>query len=101
MMEGDGKQGWFVIVKEKSFAPPTLQPAFELDGSEAGDIEFTLGTRLTLMDVAGFRSEWRSDFLFGNTYGVSSELYRPFRAECKSFFAPHACASISTFQLYV
>ncbi len=87
-------------MKEKDFAPPTLQSAFELDGSEAGDIEFTLGTRLTLMDVAGFRSEWRSDFLFGNTYGVSSELYRPFRAESKWFFAPHARASDATFQIY-
>jgi len=84
--------------KRKRFAPPTLHPAFEVDGSEAGDIEFTLGTRLTLTDVAGFRSEWRTDFLFGNTYGVSSELYRPFRAESKWFVAPHASASDTTFQ---
>jgi NTE family protein len=100
ILERDAKQGLLIVVKEKDFAPPTLQSAFELDGSEAGDIEFTLGTRLTLMDVAGFRSEWRSDFLFGNTYGVSSELYRPFRAESKWFFAPHASASDATFQIY-
>ncbi len=98
--ERAGKDGLLIIVKEKDFAPPTLQPAFEIDGSEAGDIEFTLGTRLTLTDVAGFRSEWRTDFLFGNTYGVSSELYRPFRAESKWFLAPHASASDSTFQIY-
>jgi NTE family protein len=100
ILERDGKQGLLIIVKEKDFAPPTLQPAFEVDGSEAGDIEFTLGTRLTLMDVAGFRSEWRTDFLFGNTYGVSSELYRPFRAESRWFVAPHASASDTTFQIY-
>jgi NTE family protein len=100
IVERDGKQGLLILVKEKGFAPPTLQPAFELDGSEAGDIEFTLGTRLTLVDVAGFRSEWRTDFLFGNTYGVSSELYRPFRGESKWFFAPHADASDTTFQIY-
>jgi len=100
IVERDGKQGLLIVVKEKDFAPPTLQPAFEVDGSEAGDIEFTLGTRLTLMDVAGFRSEWRTDFLFGNTYGVSSELYRPFRAESKWFFGPHASASDTTFQIY-
>src|SRR5260370_17359205 len=98
--EREGKQGLLIIVKEKDFAPPTLHPAFEVDGSEAGDIEFTLGTRLTLTDVAGFRSEWRTDFLFGNTYGVYSELYRPFRAESKWFVAPHASASDSTFQIY-
>jgi NTE family protein len=100
IVEREGKQGLLITVKEKDFAPPTLQPAFEVDGSEAGDIEFTLGTRLTLTDVAGFRSEWRTDFLFGNTYGVSSELYRPFRAESKWFVAPHASASDTTFQIY-
>ena len=100
IVEREGRPGLLIVVKEKAFAPPTLQPAFEVDGSEAGDIEFTLGTRLTLMDVAGFRSEWRTDFLFGNTYGVSSELYRPFRAESKWFVAPHASASDSTFQIY-
>jgi len=52
------------------------------------------------MDVAGFRSEWRTDFLFGNTYGISSELYRPFRAESKWFFASHAGASDTSFQIY-
>jgi NTE family protein len=100
MVERDGKQGLLIFVKEKDFAPPTLQPAFEVDGSEAGDIEFSLATRLTLTDMAGFRSEWRTDFLFGNTYGVSSELYRPFRAESKWFVAPRASASDTTFQIY-
>src|SRR6266446_549778 len=100
IVERGGKQGLLILVKEKDFAPPSLQPAFEVDGSEAGDIEFTLGTRLTLMDVAGFRSEWRTDFLFGNTYGVSSELYRPFWAESKWFLAPHADASDTAFQIY-
>jgi NTE family protein len=100
IVEREGKQGLQIIVKEKDFAPPTVQPGFEIDGSEAGDIEFTLGTRLTLTDVAGFRSEWRTDFLFGNTYGASSELYRPFRAESKWFVAPHASASDATFQIY-
>jgi NTE family protein len=100
IVERGDKQGLLILVKEKDFAPPTLQPGFEVDGSEAGDIEFTLGTRLTLMDVAGFRSEWRTDFLFGNTYGVASELYRPFRAESTWFVAPRASASDTTFQIY-
>src|ERR1700732_1660240 len=100
IVERNGQQGLLIVVKEKDFAPPTLQPAFELDGSEAGAICFTLGTRLTLIDVAGFRSEWRIDFLFGTTYGISSELYRPFRAESKWFAAPHASASDATFQIY-
>src|ERR1700732_1715121 len=60
IVERDGKRGLLIVVKEKGFAPPTLQPAFEVDGSEAGDIEFTLGTRLTLVDVAGVSLEWVS-----------------------------------------
>jgi NTE family protein len=100
IIERGGKQGLLIVVKEKDIAPPTLQPAFEMDGSEAGDIEFTLATRLTLTDVAGFRSQWRTDFLFGSTYGIRSELYRPFRAESKWFLAPHASASDTTFQMY-
>src|SRR5207248_8865180 len=50
--------------------------------------------------LAGFRSEWRTDFLFGNTYGIASELYRPFKAASKWFFAPHADASDIAFQIY-
>ena len=100
IVERDGRQGLLIVVREKVSAPSTLQTAFEVDGSEAGDVEYTLGTRLTLVDVAGFHSEWRTDFLFGNTYGISSELYRPFRAESKWFFAPHADASDAAFQIY-
>ena len=100
IIERNGQDGLLIVVKERDFGPPTLQPAFEVDGSEAGDIEFTLGTRLTLTDVAGFRSEWRTDFLFGNTYGISTELYRPFRAESHWFLAPHADVSDTAFQIY-
>jgi NTE family protein len=100
IVERNGKQGLLVSVREKDFAPPTLQPGFEVDGSEAGDIEFTLATRMRFLDVAGFRSEWRTDFLFGSTYGVVSELYRPFTATSQWFFAPHADASDATFQIY-
>jgi NTE family protein len=99
--EQSGEQGLLILVREKNYAPPTIQPAFEVDGSEGGDLKFTLGTRLTFMDVAGFRSEWRTDFLFGNTYGIQTELYRPFTGESRWFFAPHAEASDNTaFSVY-
>jgi NTE family protein len=59
-----------------------------------------LASRLTFADLAGFRSEWRTDVLFGNTYGVASELYRPFNASSKWFFEPHADASDTAFHVY-
>ena len=73
-------RGWARPFHEKNYAPPTLQFAFGVDGSENDDVTYTLLTRLTFMDVAGYRSEWRTDFQFGNTYGAATELYRPFAA---------------------
>ena len=100
LTEQDGKSGLLVRVVEKNDAPPMFQTAFEVDGSQAGNVDFTTGTRFTFMDVAGYRSEWRSDLLLGNTYGIHTELYRPFRAESRWFFAPRADASDTAFQIY-
>src|SRR5262249_10854707 len=64
------------------------------------DVTYTLATRLTLMDVAGYRSEWRNDILFGNTYGLASELYKPFTATSKWFIALHASVSSTQFKIF-
>ena len=96
----NGQDGLLVTMHEKVYAPPTLQLGFEVDGSESSDVDFTLATRLTFLDVAGYRSEWRTDFIFGNTYGVESELYRPFSPASKWFFSPRAGASSSAFKIY-
>ncbi len=100
LIEKNGQTGLLVHVVEKNYAPPMLQTAFEVDGSQSGNVDFTMGTRFTFMDVAGFRSEWRTDLLLGNTYGIQMELFRPFRAESRWFFAPHADASDTTFPIY-
>jgi NTE family protein len=100
LVDKNGQPGLLVQVVEKNYAPPMFQTAFEVDGSQSGNVDFTMGTRLTFMDVAGFRSEWRTDVLLGNTYGIQTELFRPFSAESRWFFAPHADASDTTFQIY-
>jgi NTE family protein len=94
------RTGLLITVHEKSYAPPVLQFAFEVDGSESEDVTFTQALRLTMMDVAGYRSEWRTDARFGNTYGISSELYKPFTPTSKWFIAPHASASSTQFKIY-
>jgi NTE family protein len=99
-IQENGRTGLLVTVHEKAYAPPTLQIASEVDGSEPLDVTFTLATRLTIMDVAGYRSEWRTDVLFGNTYGVSSELYKPFTATSKWFVAPHASLNSTQFKIF-
>src|SRR5258708_2930106 len=95
-----GQNGLAVTVHEKTYAPPILQIGFSVDGSESDDVSFTFLTRVTLMDVAGYRSEWRNDIQFGNTYGAASELYRPFSATSRWFFAPRADASSTSFKVF-
>ena len=98
--EREGQQGLLIQVSEKNYAPPTIQPGFEVDGSASEEVGFTAASRLTFLDVAGFRSEWRTDILFGNTYGLGSELYRPFTPVSKWFFAPHGVATTRVFKIY-
>jgi NTE family protein len=98
--EKNDQAGLIVNVHEKGYAPPTVQLGFEADGSESNDVTFTQAGRLTFMDVAGYRSELRTDFSFGNTYGISTELYRPFNALSKWFFAPHISLSNTGFKFY-
>ena len=96
----DGQNGLIVTVHEKDFAPPIIQLAFAIDGSESDNVTFTELARLTVMDIAGYRSEWRTDLQLGNTWGVQSELYRPFTAASHWFFAPRAEVSDTAFKIY-
>ena len=97
----DGNQnGLSIRVHEKTYAPPFLLPSVEINGSQPQDVDFTMGARITAMDVWGYRSEWRTDLQFGATYGIASELYRPFRPLGKWFFAPYVNASQTNFKVY-
>jgi len=80
--------GLLVNVTERTNAPPVLQLGFSIDGNEPGNVTYTVGGRLTVLDVGGFGSEWRTDFAIGNTYGVSSEYYKRLSQTSKWFFAP-------------
>ena len=67
MVRENGQDGLRVQVHEKSYAPPFLKPAFEIDGTQHENVTFTVSSRLTFMDIAGFRSEWRTDVEVGET----------------------------------
>jgi NTE family protein len=96
----ESETGLLVTVHEHSYAPPILQLGFGIDGSESDDVTFTQLARITLMDVWGYRSEWRTDVQFGNTYGVQTELYRPFTTTSKWFFAPRGEATDASFKIF-
>ena len=96
----ESETGLLVTVHEYNYAPPLLQLGFGIDGSESDDVTYTQLARITLMDVWGYRSEWRTDLQFGNTYGVETELYRPFTTTSKWFFAPRGEATDTSFKVF-
>ena len=97
--QGD-REGLLVRVQEKSYAPPTLRPGIVIDGTQTDDVSFTAGARLTFLDIAGFRSEWRTDFQVGQTYGFTTDLYRPFQSLGRWFVDPFLDAKQYTFLIY-
>jgi NTE family protein len=100
MTEKNGVPGLEVITHDKAFAPPFLDLAVNIDGSDPGNVLFGLAGRLTFMDLGGYRAEWRNDLFFGSRYGVQSEYYRPFTGTSKWFYAPRIYASSSPFNIY-
>ncbi|MBV8833019.1 MAG: patatin-like phospholipase family protein [Acidobacteriaceae bacterium] len=93
--------GLLITAEEKDYSPPWIKPGFTIDGSDPDNVQFTLGGRLTIQDLGGYRSELRTDFSFGSTYLVSSEYYHPFSATSRWFVAPSLSASRSPLNLYV
>src|SRR5207247_9249360 len=75
IVQVDGREGLLVTVEETAYAPPMIQPGFEADGSESGDVNFTLGARLTFMDGGGNGAEGRRAFLLASTPGAHTETH--------------------------
>ncbi len=100
LTQNDGEVGLLVTVSEKNYAPPVLQPAFGVDGTEPDNVTFLTGGRLTFLDIAGYGSELRTDFQFGSTYGIDTEFYKRFSQTSKWFFAPRVSASDSALWIY-
>ena len=100
LTQNDGEAGLLVTVREKNYAPPLLQPAFVVDGTQPGNVTFTMGGRLTVLDIAGYGSELRTDFRFGNNYGIDSEFYKRFTQTSRWFYAPRVSARSDALWIY-
>ncbi len=100
LTQNDGETGLQVTVQEKNYAPPVLQPFFVINGTEPDNVTFTMGGRLTFLDIAGFGSELRMDFEAGSTYGIDGEFYKKFNQTTKWFYAPRASASNAALWIY-
>ena len=100
LIQENGEEGLLIRVHEKGYAPPMLKPFVVVDGAQTDDVLFTMGARLTFMDVAGYRSEWRTDLSFGETYGIATELFKPITPFSRWFVMPILDASQGTFNIY-
>ncbi len=96
----NGRPGLRVYVHPSPSRPPTLQPAFIVDGSDYRNTRFTAAARLTALNFGGFRSELRNDFIAGSTYAIRTEYFHPFTALSHWFIAPRAYAETRPFDIY-
>ena len=66
-----------VTTHDKSYGPPFIDLAVNVDGSGVAAFDFSAGTRVTFMDIADHGGEWRNDLLFGSSNLAATEFYQP------------------------
>ena len=88
----NGVPGLRVVVHEKSYGPPFVDLAVNVDGSGVAAFDVSGGARVTFMDIDRHGGEWRNDLLFGSSNLAASEFYQPL-AMSRFFVAPFAFAS--------
>ncbi len=98
--ERNGQQGLKITADEKDYAPPTVHPTLTIDGSDYKNLLFTVGARVTFLDVGGFGSEWRNDLIVGSEYGLKTEYFHPFTFSTGWFISAHGIADSSPFFVY-
>ncbi|MGO8796832.1 MAG: patatin-like phospholipase family protein [Candidatus Sulfotelmatobacter sp.] len=88
----DGVPALRVTAHEKSYGPPFVDLAVNVDGSGVAAFDFSAGTRITFMDVEHHGGEWRNDLLLGSSNLAATEFYQPL-GNPRLFVAPYAFAS--------
>jgi NTE family protein len=81
-----------VTTHDKSYGPPFIDLAVNVDGSGVAAFDFSAGARVTFMDFADRGGEWRSDLLIGSSNLAATEFYQPL-GQSRFFIAPNAFAS--------
>jgi len=81
-----------ITAHEKTYGPPFVDLAVNVDGSGVAAFDFSAGARVTFMDVAHRGGEWRNDLLFGSSNLAATEFYQPLGGT-RFFVAPYAFAS--------
>lgn len=99
LAQRDGRTGLHVTLREKAYAPPFLNFSLDINNEEQ-DVNFNLGSRVTLMDLTGVGSELRLDGQIGVTLGIAGELLQPLGSR-GAFVAPRAFAARVYDNVYV
>ena len=81
----------FIDVTQKSHGPPFVNLAFLANNTETDDVQFSLESRMTFLDLGGYGAEWRIDTVLGSELSVATEYYRPLTSGF--FMAPRLFAS--------
>jgi NTE family protein len=81
-----------VTAHEKTYGPPFIDLAVNVQGSGVAAFDFSAGTRITFMDLFHRGGEWRSDLLFGSSNLAATEYYQPL-GQSHFFVAPYVFAS--------
>ena len=100
MVNRDGQQGLEIYAEQKSYAPPILRPLILIDGSDYNNVLFSIGARVTFLDLGSYRSEVRSDIIVGSQYLLDAEYYHPFTTASNWFIAPRAGVNSSQYNVY-
>jgi NTE family protein len=100
VVERAGKQGLLIETAEEIESPPWLKPGFVIDGADPANVGFTFASRITFLDVGGYRSEARIDLAAGSVYAARAEYYHPFTPFTRWFIAPQIFATSAPVNLY-
>lgn len=88
----NGVPALLIATHDKSYGPPFVDLAVNVDGSGVAAFDFSAGARVTFMDIAHRGGEWRNDLLFGSSNLAATEFYQPL-GQSRFFVAPYAFAS--------
>ncbi len=100
MVDKNNTPGLLITADEKTYAPPIARPQLTLDGSQYNNVLFSIGGRITFMNVGGYGTELRNDVIAGSEYGLRTEYYRPFRVGSHWFVAPRGLVDSNEFNAY-
>jgi len=100
MVDKDSKPGLLIDATEKSYAPPIIRPQITLDGSQYNNVLFSIGARITFLNVGTYDSELRNDVIVGSEYGLRTEYYHPLRVGSDWFVSPQVLLDSNQFNAY-